>query len=40
MKVIKKVLDIFNRKEEYNLDNAIKFINSQNFQSETDYFIW
>ena len=40
MKVIKKVRNIFNRKEEYNLDNATKFINSGNFQSETDYFIW
>ena len=40
MKVINKFLNIFNRGENYNLDKATEFVNSKEFDSKTDYFIW
>lgn len=39
MKIIKKMLDGFKRKGDYN-SKASEFVNSGNFTSETNYFIW
>ena len=39
MKIIKKLLTSFNREEEYT-NNVSGFVNSGNFSSETNYFIW
>jgi len=40
MRNIYKIFKRSNRLEDYNTENAIKFINSGDFYSETNYFIW
>lgn len=37
--MINKILNLFNRKEDYK-DTATKFVNSGNFSSDTNFFIW
>ena len=39
MKIIKRILNRFNDGEDYT-KKAIEFVNSGNFSSETNYFIW
>lgn len=39
MKIINKILNVFNRGEDYT-SSATEFINSGNFSSPTNYFIW